>query len=59
MFNGTPNIHTPTCVIIIVADGLLPNRHQSTGNHHADLDCGFKVTWPIIMQHTYQIKAIK
>ena len=32
----TPDIQRPAYVIMMVADGLVPNEHQAICNHHAD-----------------------
>ena len=33
---GHNDLHQPAYVIMMVADALLPNRHQVISNHHAD-----------------------
>ena len=33
---GTPLMYLPACIIMIVADALVPNRCQGLNNHHVD-----------------------
>ena len=46
----TPDIRWPGNIILMVADVLVPNRHQAISNHHADLTIlshEFKRGWEV------------